>query len=321
MPCLTRRVLGAVAVSVALAAPARAAEVDKLLPADTEFVVQVNVRQALDSELVKKYAIEQIKQAMAGNDAQKALKALGLDPLKDIDRVTIGGYGTDPKDMKALAVIRCKFDPEKLSSAAEAHAQKDPEKLMGLTEGGVTLYKMTQENQPNPSYGAIRDGSTLLFGSTKELVLDGVAGKGGGVKRELAALVLKQDEAASVYLCGVTAGKLGNLPLPGGNDPAMKKNLENMANMALTLRVTTDVNLEVVLGMKDEDAADEFGKIVDQGVQQAKGIIPFLAAQNPQMKPLTELAQTLKNSTKNKDVVITAKLSGDSIGKMLNMGE
>src|SRR5262245_5067624 len=45
-------------------APARAAEADKLLPADTEFVITVNVRQILGTELLKKAGLEKIKEEL-----------------------------------------------------------------------------------------------------------------------------------------------------------------------------------------------------------------------------------------------------------------
>ena len=61
MPLLHRLVLCA-ALAAGLTAPTRAAEPDKLLPATTDSVVQVNIRQVLDSDIAKKYALEQLKQ-------------------------------------------------------------------------------------------------------------------------------------------------------------------------------------------------------------------------------------------------------------------
>ena len=92
----------AAALAVALAPTARAADVDKLIPADAEYVVHFNLKQLLGSEIIKKYALDQLKQALQGNDAQAMLKELGLDPLKDIQKITIGASGTDQNDAKAL---------------------------------------------------------------------------------------------------------------------------------------------------------------------------------------------------------------------------
>ena len=133
------RWLFAAALLAVAAAPVRAAEIDVLLPAETESVMFVNVRQVLDSDLVKKYALGQIKQALQGNDAQKMLKGLGLDPLKDIDRVTIGSWGKGPEDMQAVAIVRGKFDPEKVLNAARDQAGKNADKMAIVEEkvGGI----------------------------------------------------------------------------------------------------------------------------------------------------------------------------------------
>ena len=48
--------------------------------------------------------------------------------------------------------------------------------------------------------------------------------------------------------------------------------------------------------------------------------IPFLAAQNPQAKPLVEVSKTLKSVVKEKSIVISAKMKGSAIGDLLKMG-
>src|SRR5689334_9930370 len=90
------RALTALALCLALTLPAIAADpartaapaggFEKSLPDAAEFVVSVNVPQFLDSELVKKVGLDKM---LAGEGAQKALKPLGLDPVKDIDRLII----------------------------------------------------------------------------------------------------------------------------------------------------------------------------------------------------------------------------------------
>ena len=98
-----------------MSAPARAAEIDTLLPSETESVVFINVKQILASGIVKKYALGQLKQTIESNeDAQRMMKDLGIDPMKDIDRVTAGTWGKDKDDMKVVAIVRGKFDPTKL---------------------------------------------------------------------------------------------------------------------------------------------------------------------------------------------------------------
>src|SRR5262245_50998705 len=89
----------------ALALPARAAEVDKYLPNDTQGVLSVNVRQLLDSSLIKKHGLEQIRAGLENNQkAQDLLKSLDFDPLKDIGSITAAGPGGDDPD-KGLVIL------------------------------------------------------------------------------------------------------------------------------------------------------------------------------------------------------------------------
>src|SRR6266446_1191924 len=77
---------------LAFVLPIRAAEVDKYLPTETEFVSHVNVKQLLDSAIVKKHAVDKLRDLLKGQDqASAVLEALGFDPFKDLASVTIAG--------------------------------------------------------------------------------------------------------------------------------------------------------------------------------------------------------------------------------------
>src|SRR6516165_1850557 len=79
---------------LALVLPARAAEPDKYLPNDTEAIVVLNVKQILDSPLVKKHLAEKIRDEIKNNaEVSKVLEALGFDPLKDLSSITIASSG------------------------------------------------------------------------------------------------------------------------------------------------------------------------------------------------------------------------------------
>jgi hypothetical protein len=322
---LSRLGLGAALAVLAAGPAARAAEPDKLLPAASEFALSVNVKQILGSDIIKKYALEQIKQALQGNDARKFMTDLGLDPLKDVDRVVAGGSGKDASDSKGLIIIHGKFDPEKLFKAAEAQTKKDPDHFTLVKDGKDVMFKYQPDNG-NPVYGTVVNETTLVAGTDKKMVTTALAADGAGKKpalnKDLSSLIAKQDDKASVWMVAVVKGKLDNVKLPGGGggNPNVQAQLAKMETVAAVVRVTTDIVLDVTLGMKDTDAAEEMGKMVDDGLTQLKGIVPFLAAQNPQLKPLVDVSKTLKSGVKDKNITISAKMSGSSIGDLLKMG-
>ena len=86
---MIRHRYAAVLLTVLLCAPlGRAAEIDPYLPEDTEIVLNVNIRQILDSPLIKKNLLEKAQESLRGNnEVQDVLKDLGFDPFTDLERV------------------------------------------------------------------------------------------------------------------------------------------------------------------------------------------------------------------------------------------
>ena len=72
----------------------------------------------LDCPLVKKDLPKLQGMIKANAEAQKHLAALGFDPLKDLDSVTIGAAGVEDQD-QVVIVARGKFDAAKFKAAAE----------------------------------------------------------------------------------------------------------------------------------------------------------------------------------------------------------
>lgn len=327
-----RRLLAGAVLAVAVAAPVRAADADPILPAETESVVFVNVRQVIDSDVVKKFALGQIKQALQGNDAKKMLEDLGLDPLKDIDRVTIGQWGS-AEEMNFVGAIRGKFDKAKLTEAAKKHAAAKSDELAVVKEGDLELFKFTPKNQQSdkPIYAVVADDKTIVVGSEKKVVATGVTAAKGtktALKKDLATLMLKQDEKASMFMCALIEGKTDglqlppNLNIPGVDGAKLSKQLAKMTSAAMTVRVTDEVGLEVAMGMKDTDSAEEFGETVSNLISTVKQFLPLLTGQQPQLKPLgDEVTKSLKSKVKDKEVQLLLKISADAIGKATGGGD
>ena len=182
---LSRVLLGAALVVGALAANSsstRAAEPDKLLPAEADTVVSVNIKQILDTDIIKKYALEQIKQALDGQDAKKLLTEIGLDPLKDIDRVVVGANIKGPADIKYLMIVHGNFDPEKLYKAAEEQSKVDADRFAMVKDGDTVIFKYTPENGENPVYGTVVNDKTVIAASDKKMIANALKAAEAGKK-------------------------------------------------------------------------------------------------------------------------------------------
>jgi hypothetical protein len=320
---LSRIVLLA-AFAVALPTAGRTAEVDPLLPSETEQVVYMNVKQILGSDIVKKFALGQIKQALEGNDAQKFLKEIGLDPMKDIDNVNVGVWGQDKDNMNTLAVVRGTFDAEKLFAAAEKASKENADTVSIVEEGDYKLVKFVNKDG-KPGYAAVADSKTVLIGSEKKIVANGITAALKKVKptinKDLAALLLKQDAKASMFMCGVTEGKLKdipdiNVPVPGIEGDKIKDGLQKMNSLAITVNLGKEIALDVVMGMKDADAADDFGATMGKLTDTVKTFLPLLGMNQPNAGELIKnVSDTLKTKVKDKDISLTVKITAEAIGK------
>jgi hypothetical protein len=318
------RIVMIAAFVVGLPASGRSAEVDALLPPETEQIVFMNVKQILGSDIIKKFALGQIKQTLEGNDAQKFLKEIGLDPLKDIDTVNVGVWGQDKENMNTLAVVRGTFDAEKLFTAAEKASKENADKVSIVEEGDYKLVKFVNKDG-KPGYAAVADNKTVLIGSEKKIVATGLTAAIKKVKptlsKDLAALLLKQDDKASMFMCGVTEGKLKdipdiNVPVPGVDGEKIKDGLQKMNSLAMTINLGKEIALDIVMGMKDADAADDFGATMGKLTDTVKTFLPLLGMQQPNAGDLIKnISDTLKTKVKEKDISLTVKITADAIGK------
>ena len=84
------RPIVAVVLVLGAQSPLRAADLDKFLPTDTEVFVRINLRQALDSPLIKNLGLDQLKELIKQADGlDEALKELDFDLFRDLDTLTL----------------------------------------------------------------------------------------------------------------------------------------------------------------------------------------------------------------------------------------
>jgi len=310
---------GALALAALCAAPALAQgpTLDPLVPADAEIVVTVNVRQMLDSPLVKKHALKEMKEALKKNEqANQTMKAIGLDPFKDVNTVVIAGGGGTAAN-KVLVVVRGNFDPEKIQTAAAEEAKKNPDKLKILKEGDTRLYEIQAEGKP--AYAAFADKGTLVVSPSKPYALKAVqnAGKRAAAKpnKGLAQALSKVNGKESVWLAVVITDE-------------MKKQLEKSpmtANIGPKLEsvtggvnVTDGLKANILVHTTDATAAKELSKLAIQG----KSFLA-IAAQNDDKRAdlYNEMLNNLKISANKSTVDISFNLSQELIEKAAKEGK
>jgi hypothetical protein len=296
---------------LALTVPARAAEPDKLTPAGTDVLVVFNFRQILESPLAKKDDVDKLKEALKKNaEAEKILTAAGLDPFKDIDRLTLA-VASDVKEPKVLAIVRGRFDVDKIGKLAADAAEKNPKELKISKEGSVTVFQVQTQNQP--LFTAFAGKDALLASPSKDYLLGAIknADKGPGkLSKEFQAALDKISGKESIWFAAV---------IPEEAKKAIKKNpptaeiAEKLLSVTGSMNLTTDIQLTVQVQTTDAEAAEQLGKFVDS----FKPLLGLMTANDKQIGPIVgELVKQLKITPEKNSLTISLKITEEMIKKM-----
>jgi hypothetical protein len=303
-------------VALLSAAQARGAEVDKLLPGDTEVLFTMNVRQILDSALVKKYGTEGLKEALKSNEeVQKILESLGFDPFKDLDSITSASpSGADPD--KGLAIIHGKFDLAKFKAKGQEAAKEHGDIVKITKAGNHAVFEVSLPNQPKPFFVGLVDGTTIVVSPDKEYVanaFDQAAGKKQvTLKNDFEALVKKVDEKQSLWVVAMGSGLVKG---PLAANPQAKMMLGKIETITGGVVVSDEVKADFAINAKNAQDAKDLNEAIDMGIMQAKGILGFLAANNKQLGAVLSMVESMKVKTEGSKVGITAEVSKDAIEK------
>jgi hypothetical protein len=312
-----------------LTSPARAGEVDKYLPEDTEIYSVVNIRQILGSALVKNLGgVETIKGFMQmSKEVSDALKDLGLDPLKDIDKIISAQPGSGEQD-KGLSIIQGRFDLEKFrdTAAKAAKDNKDVVKVQKVKDGQGgehTIYEVVlAEAIPGaPGNLALFVGfaskNTILVGRSKDYLVTGLKVK-DETKTVLKSkafqnMIEKLDDKQSVAMVMLAEG-LKKGPLDGA--PQQVKDIVNKIETAsFGFTVTDGVKLEFAIGAKNAADAKDLKDEAVNGLNAAKFGLGLL--KDPRLEPVMKLLDTIKISSRDKIATLKAELTGEELNKLL----
>ena len=304
-------------VTLSLAVPARAAEVDKLLPNDCECVLTVNVTQLLTSELNKKHGLLKMEELLKSNEGiQDHFKSLGLDPLKDISTLAWASANTgDPG--KALIIMHGKFDPKKFEAKADEVVQNYGDILKIHKIGASKLYEVGIPGQ-SPYFVAVPDSSTIIASAGKEYMIEAlnkVAGtRKSEVKKELADLVRKVEGDRTLWLVALKTA-LEHSPLSA--DDNARPVLAKIETGYLGVIVSRDLRAEFDLTTKTAETAKELNKELLEKLDKAKGIVSILVGNVKELQILLDLAEAMKVTSQGNTVSLRGQIGPEAIEKSL----
>jgi len=293
----------------------RADDATNLFPKDTEIVAQFNIRQLLDSPLVKKYLGEQIKNGLKDEEAIKTFKALNLDPTKDIERITIGAAGVDPNDARVVVVISGKFDVKAMEESIATFARTNAKEMTPEKIGDKTAYKLTNEKMPTPLYMGIVSSSQIVLSSKKEILGSAFVGTAKSeLSADMAKLVSGMSKTSSMSLVAGIKGKLAAVPI---NDDETRKLLDAAESLSIQLNVDKGFGLTIGMGMDKAANAAAMSKKLGELVSLGKLLLPNLAKDQPDLKPLIGVLASVKESSTDKSALLKLELSEDDLLRLV----
>jgi len=311
----TLALLALVVVTAAQADPAPeprgvTADDSKWLLPDAEYFLKFNVRQMMESELMTKGGIAALKEAIKNNEKLKAvLDATDLDITKDLDSIMASGSGNNPKDLKALFVIRGKFNQAKVQDALEKAAKKD-DKLKIVKEGATTLYEIAGND--NTMYAAFADKNTMVMTPSKESTLSAVK-EGGkktaaiskGMKSALAKFNGKESMTMALVINEDLQKMLAGIPNVG----AAASKVSTLTT-AVTISDTVSLNIAGVTG--EPKSAKQLSAVFD--AFKATGVAA-LAGRDDIPPVAGEVLDAVKISATKEAVLVELKVTKEMLEK------
>jgi hypothetical protein len=312
--------LGGLLLLAFVAVPARAADIDKFVPEDSESVVTFNVRQLLDSAVVKKIGLEHAKEALKSIDeVSDVLKALDFDPFKDFDQVIMASPGGNAED-KGLIIAHGKFDVAKFKTKAEEVAKNNGDILKIHKSGTNEIYEVKiQAEQEVTLFVAIASKDTILASPGKDYVVDALKKDGlkknAGLKnKQLQTMAEKMDpkQTVSIALVGDAFAKAD---IPNEQAKALLAKIDAVSG---GITVTDEVKVEIGVTTKNVADAKDISKSVNDGLNQLILLVGVLAANEPKLAPALDFLKSVKTSTKEKVVTIKAAIDAETIDKAID---
>lgn len=315
-----------VVAALALASPARAAaDLEKLLPDDTDIVVVIDTNKLLNAPIVKQYAPDFVARfgydgllaATADNpEAQKALKAKAADIKKLLNdrkeveklmvtagdlvtRVTITGSaaGGEP----GLFVVEGKWSKDYVEGFLTTMSLFAPDTASLSIVGGRKVFEITGGPGADKMFVSVAADGVLVMTLDEEemgLVLDRAAGKRKpGARATIRTLVRDMDPDNAVTILADIATE--GIKVSGG------------------VKVTTDVRLKLVVDAGNVEKAKTLEQDFAAGIEQIQELVDDQAADNPALKVISSAMRRIKSSRSGAQLTYELTLTGKDIDALV----
>jgi len=212
-------------------------------------------------------------------------------------------------------VIDGKFDTKAMEESIATYARTNHKEVSPEKLDEKTIFKITNEKMPTPVYLGIISDKQLVVATQKDTLKTAFAATGKNeLTEEMGKLVAGMSKTATMSLVATIKGKLDAVPI---NDDETRKLLDGAESLSMQLNLDKGFGLMIGLGMDKEANAAAMSKKLGELVGLAKLLLPNLAKDQPDLKPLVGVLNSVKESAKGNSARLELKLSEEELLKLV----
>jgi hypothetical protein len=325
----------ALAAPSPVATPAPFGHLDRYLPDDTDFVLLLNVKPVVTSPLFTKHLKKQVDTWLAHPLAKPWLKDLGVDPLKDVDRLIVANarscYGDKPGSSEGpLVLIVGRFDPAKVHAALDKAARAGAGGVHAHKSGKEKIYEFKGSGPSGSGFAAVLDRNTFLVAQRKDQVVEALAKSAGKKKTALkyraipAALKTFKPDVA-VQAVGLGEMALGVAPPPPAGMPAAATvhtlGEVGIKELRVTVRVKDDIKATVVLTAKADAEGKKLFQNITNGLNLIKPAIKVQADTNKEFAPFVKVVDSITSKTAGRTMTLEGVVTSEAIQGFIELAK
>lgn len=311
--------------ALATLTPCARASDPKYLPSDTEWVFTFNIKQILDSPMVKaqKDHLEQAKgmleAQLENNPAGKYIKDAGFNVFKDLHTVTFASAGNKEPD---FVLVEGNFNVDKFVAAAEDAIKNTGGDVVKVTKSGkLKIFEITPPGEKR-MFATLLNNKTMLACSTKEALDDAVARVGGTkkstLKKEFKALLetTNSKQSMSFVATGAALAKMTEgAPIP--NVDAANMVLQGIDGFSVAITVAKDIQFQLGINAKDEENAKKMAQIGNASLFFMRTLAAQKAKEDEKLAPIVDIAKTLRITSQGSNILLRGEATVDAIDKLM----